>query len=80
MSVAAPEATTTAPGSPLNRGDRCDRCGAEAFVRVSFTQGDLLFCGHHFTKYEHPLREQGVLVHDERDKINPKPSISANAA
>ena len=33
--------------SPL---DRCDRCNAEALVRVTGMSGDLLFCGHHYNK------------------------------
>ncbi len=33
--------------SPL---DRCDRCNAEALVKVTGITGDLLFCGHHYNK------------------------------
>lgn len=33
--------------SPL---DKCDRCNAEALVRVTGMSGDLLFCGHHYNK------------------------------
>lgn len=34
----------------LNVVDRCDRCGAQAFVMVKGSTGDLLFCGHHYDK------------------------------
>lgn len=71
----------------LKVSDRCDRCGAQAFVRVhsiqTFTEddklimGDLLFCGHHFTKYEDALVTAGYAFDDFRDKLNDKPSISA---
>lgn len=39
--------TLTHP-SPLTASDRCDRCGAQAYVHVRLTSGgELLFCGHH---------------------------------
>jgi hypothetical protein len=40
---------TVTPPAPtaLTNADRCDRCGAQARVRVVFTLGDLLFCAHH---------------------------------
>lgn len=34
----------------LKIADRCDRCGAQAFVMVKGSTGDLLFCGHHYDK------------------------------
>ena len=66
----------------LRVADRCDaHCGAQAFVVVSHaTHGSLLWCGHHYAKYEDSLLMQGFLVAiDDRDKINAKPSPSANA-
>ncbi|MEA5118358.1 MAG: hypothetical protein VB036_12155 [Propionicimonas sp.] len=31
----------------LTAADRCDRCGAQAYVRVTLSSGgELLFCGH----------------------------------
>lgn len=30
--------------------DRCDRCGAQAYVMVKGSTGDLMFCGHHYEK------------------------------
>jgi len=64
----------------LNLSDRCDSCGAQAFVAVTMSTGsELLFCGHHFNKYESVLASKAGSVHDERDRINAKPSISANA-
>ena len=41
-----PVMTTLSP-SPLTASDRCDRCGAQAYVRVTLTSGgELLFCSH----------------------------------
>lgn len=34
----------------LTKHDRCDGCGAQAYVWVKGVSGELMFCGHHFTK------------------------------
>jgi hypothetical protein len=34
----------------LTANDRCDSCGAQAYVQVVGVSGDLLFCGHHYNK------------------------------
>ena len=40
--------TATAEFPALTASDRCDRCGAQALVRVELPSGaDLVFCGHH---------------------------------
>jgi hypothetical protein len=71
---------STGSRQPLTLQERCDSCGAQAFVAVTFPTGsELLFCGHHYRKHEAALASQGVSVHDERDRINDKPSVSANA-
>lgn len=53
----------------LKVSDRCDGCGSQAFVWVNGVNGDLLFCGHHFAKYEDKLREYAFEIIDERDNI-----------
>lgn len=67
-------------GKTVNHADRCDKCGAQAFVQVTFKSGDLLFCKHHANTYESAYITSALAVLDESDKINTKPSISANAA
>lgn len=65
----APAPTATA----LTRGDRCDRCGAQAYVRATIPSADglaLLFCGHHFRDFEPGLVESGAAIHDERHRID----------
>lgn len=52
--------------------DRCDRCGAQAYVRAQ--HGDwrhsLLFCAHHGGEHMPVLMEiEGIWVHDERDRL-----------
>jgi hypothetical protein len=32
--------------------DRCDSCGAGAYVKVTGATGSLFFCGHHYSKIE----------------------------
>jgi len=57
----------------LQRADRCDKCGAEAFVIAKFAAGELMFCGHHFAKHELMIRESSYEIIDEREYINTKP-------
>lgn len=54
--------------------DRCDagQCGAAAKVKVTGLQGDLLFCGHHYHKYESKLSSWAYETVDERDMLPPK--------
>lgn len=34
----------------LTAHDRCDGCGAQAFVKVTGVSGELMFCAHHYSK------------------------------
>ena len=34
----------------LDATDRCDRCQAQAYVKVVGNAGELLFCSHHYNK------------------------------
>jgi hypothetical protein len=58
--------------SPL---DRCDRCNAEALVKVTGISGDLLFCGHHYNKIMaipdgyNSMMSFMISIVDERDKL-----------
>jgi hypothetical protein len=69
--------TLTQPAS-LTIADRCDRCGAQAFVRAVFATGDLMFCGHHGRELRVPLQREALLVEDATELINHAPSPSAN--
>jgi hypothetical protein len=62
-------ATPTAP-TPLTAADRCDRCGAQARVRVVLATGDLLFCAHHARAHEDKLRAAAVEYVDESAAID----------
>jgi hypothetical protein len=72
---------TLSPTTPLTALDRCDRCGAQAYVRVSLTAGgELLFCGHHFREHEARLRPLASDVFDETAKLTePAPIVEHEA-
>jgi hypothetical protein len=70
--------TAVAPTTPLSAVDRCDRCGAQAYLRVELAVGgDLLFCAHHAREHGEKLREIAVAVHDETDKLVDTPTAPA---
>ena len=54
----------------MTAADRCDRCGAQARVRVVLTSGDLLFCAHHAKQFEEKLRPTAMDWVDETSLIN----------
>ena len=67
--------TAIAPKSPLSAVDRCDRCGAQAYLRVLLQSGgELLFCAHHAREHEDKLREVASEFHDETDKLSDRRS------
>ena len=62
--------TSTITRTPLTVADRCDRCAAQALVRVFLEGGSALqFCSHHFKEHEVRLRAVAIDVQDEQDKI-----------
>jgi hypothetical protein len=63
-------ALLTRPGrAALTSSDRCDRCVAQAYVRVELSGGELLFCAHHARAHGPKLRQVAVSVHDETAKL-----------
>ncbi|MGH3264230.1 MAG: DUF7455 domain-containing protein [Trebonia sp.] len=70
--------TTTFAASALTAADRCDRCGAQAYVRAVLPSGaELLFCGHHWNENEARLREIAASIHDERTRLATVPGTAA---
>ena len=60
---------------PLNALDRCDKCGAQAYVRaVLLNGGELLFCGHHGKEYAEKLKVVAAKIQDETDKLVESPA------
>ena len=65
---------TTLEAPRLTAHDRCDRCGAQAYVKVILQAGgELLFCAHHARANEAALRDIAAEVIDETDRLEPKP-------
>jgi hypothetical protein len=54
----------------LKAVDRCDSCGAQAYIRAVMPGGsELLFCGHHGRRHEPKLRPLTVEWHDETNRL-----------
>jgi hypothetical protein len=54
----------------LTATDRCDRCSAQAYVRVLLPSHlELLFCAHHNRQYASALTEIAVEIRDETDRL-----------
>ena len=60
--------TKTTPHQ-LTAADRCDRCGAQAYVRVLLPTGELFFCAHHARRHAPAFAGVAVLVQDETDRL-----------
>jgi hypothetical protein len=59
----------------LKTVDRCDSCGAQAYVYVVGVSGELFFCSHHYNKivdnavgYDKMMKFAYQIV-DEREKL-----------
>ena len=60
---------------PLNALDRCDRCGAQAYVRaVLLNGGELMFCAHHGKEYAEKLKSVAAKIQDESEKLVETPA------
>jgi hypothetical protein len=67
-----------APTKPLTALDLCDRCGAQAYIRVLLANsGELLFCAHHGREYRDKLTEIAVEIQDESNRLS-DPAPQAN--
>jgi len=60
----------------LDATDRCDRCQAQAYIKVIGNVGELLFCSHHYNKvmddatgYKKMMKFMVEII-DEREKLN----------
>ena len=63
-------AQITMEQTPLNSLDRCDRCGAQAYVRaILISGGQLLFCAHHAKSYAEGLKPVVATIQDESAKL-----------
>ncbi|UFU04815.1 DUF7455 domain-containing protein [Ruania halotolerans] len=54
----------------LTAADRCDACGAQAYVRVLLDAGELLFCAHHARKHSEKLTTVATHIQDETERLH----------
>ena len=68
--------TAPAPDAKLTSLDRCDQCGAKAWVRATLasTGHDLLYCAHHANAHEAKLRPMCSAWHDETGTLRAEAS------
>jgi hypothetical protein len=70
MSVTALSTASPAAAAGLTTNDRCDRCGAQAYLHVELhSGGDLLFCGQHARQYGAALSTIAATVHDQTGRL-----------
>jgi len=73
--------TGTLTAEPLTAADRCDRCGAQAYVRVTLPAGsELLFCAHHGREYAPKLRELDARILDQSERLDESQPATAGLA
>lgn len=55
---------------PLTAMDRCDRCGAQAYMVAVKEEASLYFCMHHKRENKDALCEQGWTIIDDKEAQN----------
>lgn len=59
----------------LTGHDRCDRCRAQAYIRVELFSGlDLVFCGHHYGEHREALESVTLRVHNQMEDLISSPA------
>ncbi len=53
----------------LTAADRCDSCGAQAWVRALMGTTELLFCAHHGSRHIDALTLAATYVQDDRETL-----------
>lgn len=62
--------TAVAPSPRFTALDRCDRCGAQAYVRVELSSGgELMFCAHHAREHADKIQQVASSVQDETGRL-----------
>jgi hypothetical protein len=71
---------TTALAPSLTAADRCDRCGAQAYIRARLaTGGELFFCAHHGRKHLPELQSRCIEIRDETERLGSSAAGEAKA-
>jgi hypothetical protein len=69
MSQITSDAVDELDAPTLSAFDRCDACGAQAYIRVTLASGELLFCAHHGAKVKDKLAPTAIEWHDESSRL-----------
>jgi len=70
MTKSAPSTVVDESRHQLSASDRCDLCGAQAYVKVTMSSGELLFCAHHGAKFKDKLSATALDWHDESSRLS----------
>jgi hypothetical protein len=57
-------------GHQLTAADRCDSCGAQAYIRATMASGELYFCAHHGAEFKDKLSATAIEWHDESSRLH----------
>ena len=72
---------TAALATPLTSADRCDRCGAQAYVRARLESGlELLFCAHHGREHQAKLADMAAEIQDESERLHEEATPAGSAS
>ena len=61
----------------LTAMDRCDSCGAQAYIAAEVNGSELLFCAHHGRKFEPELKKIAVEIQDESGRLTTSTTATA---
>ena len=68
--TAGSTATVERDSYQLTALDRCDSCGAQAYIRVMIGESELLFCAHHGRRHQEKLSAIATDWHDESSRLH----------
>lgn len=63
-------ATVERDSYQLTALDRCDSCGAQAYIRVKIGDSELMFCAHHGRRHQEKLEAIATDWHDESSRLH----------
>ena len=64
--------TAPHPARALTAEDRCDRCGAQSYIRITLASGgELLFCAHHGREHADKIKAVATDIYDETQRLAP---------
>ncbi len=70
QATAGSTATVERESYQLTALDRCDSCGAQAYIRVTIGESELLFCAHHGRRHQEKLSAIATDWHDESSRLH----------